>query len=182
MRLQTYFGIDNDENEWLLVQRSEGKTVFLRRFKNTIDGLKELSKFIKSRCEKPRICIKATGVLLKIFWNISMEFPTLRSCLFRRRGLNITKPVCRKVSWEILKRLFMKQRYLLIALNGWSKRHCYETSHLWAVATARLFGQSWLISKNRRLAWYPNKVAWYMKYGTAVCIIQLQVSPSGLIC
>ena len=74
MRLQTYFGIDNDENEWLLVQRSEGKTVFLRRFKNTIDGLKELSKFIKSRCEKPRICIKATGCatqnLLKYLYGI----------------------------------------------------------------------------------------------------------------
>ena len=61
MTLQTYFGIDNDENEWLLVQRSEGKTVFLQQFKNTIDGLNELSKFIKSRCEKPRIYIKSTG-------------------------------------------------------------------------------------------------------------------------
>ena len=61
MTLQTYFGIDNDENAWLLVQRSEGKTVFLRRFKNTIDGLNELSKFIKRRCEKPRIYIKSTG-------------------------------------------------------------------------------------------------------------------------
>ena len=61
MTLQTYFGLDNDENEWLLVQRSEGKTVFLRRFNNTLSGLNELSKFIKSRCEKPRIYIKATG-------------------------------------------------------------------------------------------------------------------------
>jgi len=61
MTLQTYFGLDNDENSWLLVQRSEGITVFLRRFKNTMDGLDELSKFIKSRCEKPRIYIKSTG-------------------------------------------------------------------------------------------------------------------------
>jgi hypothetical protein len=61
MTLQTYFGLDNDENSWLLVQRSEGTTVFLRRFKNTVDGLDELSKFIKSRCEKPRIYIKSTG-------------------------------------------------------------------------------------------------------------------------
>ena len=61
MTLQTYFGLDNDENAWLLVQRSEGKTVFLRRFNNTLDGLRELSKFIKSRCEKPKIYIKSTG-------------------------------------------------------------------------------------------------------------------------
>jgi hypothetical protein len=61
MTLQTYFGIDNDENAWMLVQRTKGKTVFLRRFQNTIDGLNELAKFIKSRCEKPRICIKSTG-------------------------------------------------------------------------------------------------------------------------
>jgi hypothetical protein len=61
MTLQTYFGIDNDENAWLLVQRSEGKTVFLRRFNNTLAGLNELAKFIKSRCEKPRIYIKSTG-------------------------------------------------------------------------------------------------------------------------
>ena len=58
---QTYFGLDNDANTWLLVQRSKGETVFLRRFKNTIAGLNELSKFIKSRCEKPRIYIKSTG-------------------------------------------------------------------------------------------------------------------------
>ena len=61
MTLQTCFGLDNDENAWLLVQRSEGKTLFLRRFQNTIDGLNELSKFIKSRCEKPKIYIKSTG-------------------------------------------------------------------------------------------------------------------------
>ena len=61
MTLQTCFGLDNDENAWLLVQRSEGKTVFLRRFNNTLDGLRELSKFIKSRCEKPKIYIKSTG-------------------------------------------------------------------------------------------------------------------------
>ena len=61
MTPQTYFGLENDENAWLLVQRSEGKTVFLQQFKNTMDGLNELSKFIKSRCEKPRIYIKSTG-------------------------------------------------------------------------------------------------------------------------
>ena len=61
MSSQTYFGIDNVENEWLLVQRIEGKAVFLQRFKNTINGLKALSKFIKSRCKKPRICIKSSG-------------------------------------------------------------------------------------------------------------------------
>ena len=61
MTLQTCFGLDNDENAWLLVQRSEGKTVFLRRFNNTLAGLNELSKFIKSRCEKPRIYIKSSG-------------------------------------------------------------------------------------------------------------------------
>lgn len=61
MGIQTYFGLDNDENAWLLVQRSEGKTVFFRRFKNTVDELNELSKFIKNRCEKPRVYIKSTG-------------------------------------------------------------------------------------------------------------------------
>jgi hypothetical protein len=61
MTLQTYFGLENDKNAWLLVLRSEGKTVFLQQFKNTMEGLNELSKFIKSRCEKPRIYIKSTG-------------------------------------------------------------------------------------------------------------------------
>ncbi len=61
MTLQTYFGLDNDGNSWLLVQRGEGETAFLWRFKNTTDGLNDLSKFIKGRCEKPRICIKSTG-------------------------------------------------------------------------------------------------------------------------
>ncbi len=74
MTLQTYFGLDNEENAWLLVQRSEGKTVFLQRFNNTIDGLNELSIFIKSQCNKPRICIKSTGctalILLKYLCGI----------------------------------------------------------------------------------------------------------------
>ncbi|ESS73661.1 hypothetical protein MGMO_14c00170 [Methyloglobulus morosus KoM1] len=61
MTPQTYFGLDNDENAWLLVQRSEGKTVFFRRFNNTMEGLNELSKFIKNQCEKPRIYIKSSG-------------------------------------------------------------------------------------------------------------------------
>jgi hypothetical protein len=61
MTSQTYYGLDNDENAWRLVQRSEGKTVLLRHFKNTIDGLNELSKFIQNQCAKPRIYIKSTG-------------------------------------------------------------------------------------------------------------------------
>ncbi len=61
MPLQTFFGLDNDENTWLLVQRSEGKTVFLRRFNNTLSGLNELSRVIKSRCDKPRVYINSTG-------------------------------------------------------------------------------------------------------------------------
>ena len=61
MTLPTYLGIDNDKNAWMLVQRSEGKTVFLRRFQNTIDGLDDLAKYIKSGCKKPRICIKSSG-------------------------------------------------------------------------------------------------------------------------
>jgi hypothetical protein len=32
MKPQTYFGIDNDENAWLLVQRNEVKTVFLQQY------------------------------------------------------------------------------------------------------------------------------------------------------
>lgn len=68
------FGLENDENAWLLVQRSDGKTVFLRRFKNTLGGLNELSNTIKSRCKKPRVYIKSTGnaalSLLKILCGI----------------------------------------------------------------------------------------------------------------
>lgn len=61
MTFQTYFGLDNDKNSWLLVQRNAGQTVFLRRFKNTVDGLVELAEFIKHRCDKPRLYIKSTG-------------------------------------------------------------------------------------------------------------------------
>ncbi len=61
MTLQTCFGIDNNDNVWLLVQRSEGRTIFLQHFKNTIEGLNELSRFIKNQSDKPRICIKSTG-------------------------------------------------------------------------------------------------------------------------
>ncbi len=61
MTTQTYFGLENNENAWLLVQRSDGKTVFLRQFKNTLEGINELAKFIKSRCGKPKIYVKSTG-------------------------------------------------------------------------------------------------------------------------
>jgi hypothetical protein len=61
MTTQTYFGLENNENSWLLVQRSDGKTVFLRQFKNTLEGLNELARFIKNCCEKPKITIKSTG-------------------------------------------------------------------------------------------------------------------------
>jgi hypothetical protein len=61
MTLQTCFDLENNDNVWLLAQRSEGKSTFLRQFKNTIDGINELSKFIKSRYEKPVIYIKSTG-------------------------------------------------------------------------------------------------------------------------
>ena len=107
MTLQTYFGLDNDENEWLLVQRSEGKTVFLRQFKNTIDGLNELSKFIKSRCEKPRIYIKSTGSaalsLLKYLCGIpdievmlvsQAGFKQYQSCLPKSIVSNSTATFC----------------------------------------------------------------------------------------
>jgi hypothetical protein len=74
MTLQTCFGLDNDKNTWLLVQRNEGKTVFLQSFKNTLEGLNELSKFIINQSDKPKICIKSTGgtafVLLKILCGI----------------------------------------------------------------------------------------------------------------
>ncbi|MFZ2726168.1 MAG: hypothetical protein WAX77_07965 [Methylococcaceae bacterium] len=61
MTLQTCFGLDSNENTWLLVQRSAGRTVFLRQFKNTLEGLNELSEFMKIRSERPRIYIKSTG-------------------------------------------------------------------------------------------------------------------------
>jgi hypothetical protein len=74
MTLQTFFGLDNDKNTWLLVQRSEGKTVFLQSFKNTLEGLNELSKFIINQSDKPRICIKSTSgtafVVLKMLCGI----------------------------------------------------------------------------------------------------------------
>jgi hypothetical protein len=103
MTLQTYFGLDNDENTWLLVQRSKGETVFLRRFKNTIAGLNELSKFIKSRCEKPRIYIKSTGCatlnILKTLCSIpdievmfvsSAGFKQYQTCLPKNTARNST--------------------------------------------------------------------------------------------
>ncbi|MGZ5580315.1 MAG: hypothetical protein ACXWF8_16775 [Methylobacter sp.] len=61
MTFQTYFGLDNNKNSWLLVQRVAGQTVFLRRFNNTVDGLGELAEFIRHRCDKPRLYIKSTG-------------------------------------------------------------------------------------------------------------------------
>ena len=107
MTLQTYFGLDNDENVWLLVQRSEVKTVFLQQFKNTIDGLNELSKFIKSRCDKPKICIKSTGctafILLKYLCGIpdvevmfisSAGFKQYQTCLPKNIVNNSTTTSC----------------------------------------------------------------------------------------
>jgi len=107
MTHQTYFGIDNDENAWLLVQRSEGRTIFLRRFKNSIDGLNELSKFIKSRCEKPRIYIKSTGSaalsLLKMLCGIPYAevmfvsqagFKQYQNCLQKSVAGNSTENFC----------------------------------------------------------------------------------------
>ena len=107
MTLQTCFGLDNDENAWLLVQRSEGKTVFLRRFNNTLAGLNELSKFIKSRCEKPKIYIKSTGSaalsLLKHLCGIpdievmlvsQAGFKQYQTCLPKRIVSNSTPTFC----------------------------------------------------------------------------------------
>lgn len=74
MTLQTCFGLDNNENVWLLVQRSAGKTILLQQFTNTLEGLNELSRFIKNHSDKPRICVKSTGVtefiLLKMLCGI----------------------------------------------------------------------------------------------------------------
>jgi len=88
MTHQTYFGLDNIENAWLLVQRSEGKTVFLRRFKNTIDGLNELSKFIKSRCKKPRIYIKSTGCAAMSLLKYLCGIPDVEVMFVSQAGFN----------------------------------------------------------------------------------------------
>jgi hypothetical protein len=88
MTLQTYFGLDNDENEWLLVQRSEGKTVFLRQFKNTVDGLNELSRFIKSRCQKPRIYIKSTGFAALSLLKYLCGIPDVEVMFVSQAGFN----------------------------------------------------------------------------------------------
>lgn len=88
MTLQTYFGLDNDENAWLLVQRSEGETVFLGRFKNTIDGLNELSMFIKSRCKKPRIYIKSTGYAALSLLKYLCGIPDIEVMFVSQAGFN----------------------------------------------------------------------------------------------
>jgi hypothetical protein len=88
MTLQTYFGLDNDENAWLLVQRSEGKTVFLGQFKNTTDGLTELSIFIKSRCQKPRIYIKSTGSVALSLLKYLCGVPDIEVMFVSQAGFN----------------------------------------------------------------------------------------------
>ncbi|MGZ8238047.1 MAG: hypothetical protein ACXWTY_09280 [Methylobacter sp.] len=88
MTHQTYFGLDNDENAWLLVQRSEGKTVFLLRFKNTIDGLNELSKYIKSRCEKPRVFIKSPGCAALSLLKYLCGIPDVEVMFVSQAGFN----------------------------------------------------------------------------------------------
>jgi hypothetical protein len=88
MTLQTYFGLDIDENAWLLVQRSEGKFVFLGRFKNTIAGLTELSRFIKSRCQKPRIYIKSTGCAALSLLKYLCGIPDIEVMFVSQAGFN----------------------------------------------------------------------------------------------
>ncbi|MFZ2405334.1 MAG: hypothetical protein WAW41_09375 [Methylobacter sp.] len=107
MTLQTYFGLDNDKNTWLLVQRSAGKTVFLRRFKNTVDGLDELSRFIKDRCEKPKLYIKSTGctalILLKYFCGIpDIEVVFMSEAGFKQYQTCLPKSAIRNTKAEML--------------------------------------------------------------------------------
>jgi len=62
MALQTYFGLDRENgNSWVLVQCLEGNVVFLQRFRDTVDGLHSLEKFIRDRSGRPRICVKLSN-------------------------------------------------------------------------------------------------------------------------
>jgi hypothetical protein len=56
---ESYFGIDIVDGKWLVVaQWQEGKNLLCRRFENTTDGLTSLSRFIRDRAVKPRMCVK----------------------------------------------------------------------------------------------------------------------------
>jgi hypothetical protein len=112
MTHQTYFGLDNNENTWLLVQRSEGKTVFLRRFKNTIDGLNELSKFIKSRCEKPRIYIQSTGYAAMSLLKYLCGIPDVEVMFVSQAGFNQYQTCLPKNTMINVKATFSKAEVL----------------------------------------------------------------------
>ncbi len=88
MTVQSYFGLDNNENVWRLVQRSGGKTVFLQQFNNTVNGLNELARFIKSRCNKPRIYIKSTGCVALGLLKYLCGIPGIEVVFISEAGFN----------------------------------------------------------------------------------------------
>lgn len=107
MMAQTYFGLENEGDRWLLVQRSGGKTVFLRDFINTMEGLNDLVKCIKNHCVKPKIFIKATGSyslgLLKYLCGIPdievmlvspAGFRQYRTCLPKGHAVPVSSSCC----------------------------------------------------------------------------------------
>ena len=62
MASQSYFGLDREDgNSWVLVQCVEGNVIVLQRFRDTVDGLHSLEKFIRDRSGRPRICIKLSN-------------------------------------------------------------------------------------------------------------------------
>ena len=62
MAPESYFGIDIVDGKWLVVgQWQEGKNLLCRRFEHTADGLTSLTRFIRDRAVKPRMCIKSNG-------------------------------------------------------------------------------------------------------------------------
>ncbi len=62
MARQSYFGLDTDDDHlWTLAQCIDGKTIVLQRFRNTLDGLSAIERFIRDQSGRPRICIKLSN-------------------------------------------------------------------------------------------------------------------------
>ena len=85
---RSYIGIDNtSNNEWVIVQRVEGKTRLSKQFRNTPAEIVTLVKFIRDRCSRPKICLKSTSHTAINLINYISGIPDVEVVIMSEAGL-----------------------------------------------------------------------------------------------
>ena len=90
MHSRSFLGIDTDtENDLVMVQRTEGRTLYSKHFQNTSADIRALVGFIRARCVRPRICLKATtSAAMKLLESLS-GIPDVEVVFMSEAGLRM---------------------------------------------------------------------------------------------